>query len=460
MLNFFCCVLFFGEILCCAVLLSLGSLRDNIALCLCVFCISFCLYGATLSVLKIRSVTAQRGVTGGDFFKKHFLLAALLSAAVLCRLIMIASPPTLSDDIYRYVWEGKLTASGVNPYVHAPSDLQLEPLRDQLIYPNINHKHLPAIYPPLSQLLFALTACIGTDVTVMKLAFMFFDLATIAVLLQTLRVLNLPLHRIAIYALNPLVIIEFAGSGHLDSAGIFFLMLALYWYAQSKNHQAAAALSLSFLTKLLPLVFLPVLLKEKRLVSVVLFAGIACAAYVPFLSAGGELIHSLGVYAQSWVFNASLYEILLMLLKDNLQARIIAALLFFGCAAGIYRHFFAASNTKIDPYRVCFMLQGTLLLLSPVVHPWYLCWIIPFLVIRPNRAWIVLSGTVFLSYWVLRQYAETGIWHEQPLVKLGIYVPFFCLMLYDTIRKRLSIKPDGPLLRAQGYPGYHTGVKS
>ena len=80
------------------------------------------------------------------------------------------------------------------------------------------------------------------------------------------------------------------------------------------------------------------------------------------------------------------------------------------------------------------MLLGAFLLCTPVVHPWYVCWMIPFLAIAPNRAWFFLSGAVFVSYWVLREYAATGLWVESPAVLCVQYIPFFALLLFDCCR--------------------------
>jgi hypothetical protein len=81
-----------------------------------------------------------------------------------------------------------------------------------------------------------------------------------------------------------------------------------------------------------------------------------------------------------------------------------------------------------------FMLLGCTFILTPVLYPWYLCWIIPLLVIIPNRAWLMLSGSIFLSYLVWKGYVEAGIWEENMWVKIIEYAPFYSLLLYDGLR--------------------------
>ena len=89
---------------------------------------------------------------------------------------------------------------------------------------------------------------------------------------------------------------------------------------------------------------------------------------------------------------------------------------------------------KKSIYFIGFIVLGLLLLVTPVLHPWYVCWIVPFLVIYPNRAWILLTGSVFLSYWVLKGYVASGVWEENLLVVTLEYVPFYGLLLFDGIQ--------------------------
>jgi len=357
---------------------------------------------------------------------------------------MWTSVPSLSDDIYRYLWEGKLVTAGINPFVHAPDDPSLSPLHDSSVFPHINHKEYPAIYPPLNQFIFALSTIISPTITAMNVTFILFDLLTMALLFLILRERRLDLARIIIYAWNPLVIMEFAGSGHLDSAGAFFLMLALYSVTKKRSWLPALALALAFLVKFIPLIFLPFLLVRRKVITLSVFIFIAILFYLPFLDAGRKLFESLLAYSEHWVFNASLYEALLWIGTSPLQARKISLILLILIVIVI---FFRYAHKKSDEqeatiYYVVFIALGALLLLTPVLHPWYLCWMVPFLVIFPNRAWIYFTGSVFLSYFVLKGYVEAGVWKENTVVKLFEYLPFYGLLLFDAARRyrtRLSL---------------------
>lgn len=430
-----------GQAACYAAVLLTGNLRQNIVRAELCFFAAFVLYLVSLGVLR----TAENsGLPDGEgaagparrFFKKNYYLRCIIVFAICFRGILWLSPPTLSDDIYRYVWEGKLTVSGINPFAAPPEDPALAQLRDQVIYPGINRRDLAAVYPPLSQLIFAASAWLSPTLGAMKLTFIIFDVLTIGILLLTLRELNINDTRIAIYALNPLIIMEFAGSGHSDSAGIFFMLCALYFFLKKRTYSPAACLALSVLNKFLPLVFLPFLLGRKKVAAILLFVAAIALFYAPFLSAGRKLFQSLIIYAEHWFFNASLYDAFLWVGNDKMTARRMSAAVFLLVMGGLYMWYSRRDSASRGPalYSVAYAGWGAFLLLTPVLHPWYVCWIVPFLVILPNRAWIFFTGAVFLSYLVLRGYVATGVWEEDALVKLAQYLPFYALLLYDSGR--------------------------
>jgi len=428
----------------CYMSLSLrGDLRQDIIWAQIWFFVAFMFFVATLAMVHIQRA-APYGQANQVFLSGNPVSDAdtkwLLKSIILCacgfRLILWFSTPELSDDIYRYVWEGKIFAAGWNPFVYAPENPSLTALRDAEIFPRINHPQLAAIYPPLSLFIFRLCAHVSSTVSAMKMTFILFDLFTIGILVRTLYALNMSSLNVIIYAWNPLVIVEFAGSGHLDSAGIFFLMLALYLFIKRKNLVSIITVTLSFLVKFLPVLFLPFMLGTRKALRLFVFGAIVALGYVPFVSAGEKIFDSLIHYSQRWVFNASVYEVAQFLCGDGLRARIISAAALFGLLLWfVLRRAVRAADVEPESiYRTVFILMGSTFVLTPVLYPWYLCWIIPLLVIIPNRAWLMLSGTVFLSYLVWKGYVETGIWKENVWVKIGEYTPFYSLLLYDSIR--------------------------
>jgi hypothetical protein len=205
---------------------------------------------------------------------------------------------------------------------------------------------------------------------------------------------------------------------------------------------------------------LPFFLTRRKVINIGIFCIASVIFYLPFLDAGRKLFESLLVYSEHWVFNASLYEAILWSRTSPLQARGISLILLILIVTFI---FFRYAQKKSDEqeeaiYYVSFVTLGGFLLLTPTLHPWYLCWIVPFLVIFPNRAWIYFTGSVFLSYFILKGYVETGVWKENIVVKLVEYLPFYTLLIYDAARRyRAKLSPgihfpDGSIRRSLFQP--------
>src|SRR5438105_9675302 len=148
---------------------------------------------------------------------KHSTLLIVIVFAVLSRLSLLFAPPYLSDDIYRYIWDGRVQAAGINPYRYVPAVSALAQLRDGEIYPRINRKdYARTIYPPLAEAVFFLTTRISESVTWMKATTVLFEALAVWALAQLLASFALPRQRILLYAWHPLTVWEFAGSGHAD----------------------------------------------------------------------------------------------------------------------------------------------------------------------------------------------------------------------------------------------------
>ena len=148
-------------------------------------------------------------------------ITLILVAAAVFRITLFPLPPTLSDDINRYLWEGRIQQAGLNPYSHAPSGPQVEAFRPPDL-DSIPGKDVSAAYGPGTELLFNLAARFGR-LYVFKFTSLLFDLASLLLLVLLLRARGEPLVRVLVYGWCPLVILEFAGSAHIDSAMIALL---------------------------------------------------------------------------------------------------------------------------------------------------------------------------------------------------------------------------------------------
>lgn len=168
-------------------------------------------------------------------------LVVILAVALLARLMLLIEPPSLSTDVYRYVWDGRVQAAGINPYRFVPAAPELAALRDDAIWPNINRAdYAVTIYPPAAQMLFALVGLLGDGVLGMRLALIATEGITIAVLLALLRHLRLPAVRVVAYAWHPLALWEIAGNAHIDAAMLAGMLLGL-WLALAAGRRAAGA---------------------------------------------------------------------------------------------------------------------------------------------------------------------------------------------------------------------------
>src|SRR5258708_4954783 len=190
-------------------------------------------------------------------------LIIVLVLAGIFRLGIVFAPPYLSDDIYRYVWDGRVQAAGINPYRYVPADEHLQTLRDEKIYPKINRRdYAHTMYPPAAEAMYFLTTRISESVTWMKLTIVGFELITVWIMMELLAYFGMPRQRILIYAWHPLTVWEFAGSGHVDPLAFAFIALALLARKRNWETTTGVALGLAILSKLFPIVLFPALYKR------------------------------------------------------------------------------------------------------------------------------------------------------------------------------------------------------
>jgi hypothetical protein len=354
------------------------------------------------------------------------LVFVMLAAAVLARAAVVPARPDLSTDIYRYLWEGRMVAHGINPFALAPADTSLVALRDA-DFPLINHGHLVTIYPPFAQAVFAAASRLHPGAPTLKAVFTFFDLATVGVLMAMLRRRRRPAVHALAYGWSPLVIVETGHSGHLDAMGAFFLVVAVALFAGRGRWAGAVSLGLSVLVKYLGVVLVPFMAARRRWGVVAVVAVVVIVGYLPFLGAGTRLVGSLREYGATWWFNGPPYMALAAVIHDPALARRL--LVAFGVVFALVTAF-----RETDPARYACRVVACALLLSPTVYPWYLVWIVPFLCLFPSRGWFAFTGLVALSYIVWPAYAASGAWTLPNWVLALEYLPVYGLLAWDAWR--------------------------
>jgi len=403
-----------------------------------------------------------------EFATDHRFLLTIFIFAVLFRLALLPQTPWLSDDLYRYLWDGRVLANGLNPFRYPPNATELAHLRDVEIFPLINHKEVVTVYPPVLQAIFYLAHQFGGGIIALKGILIFLDVLIVALLFWVLPKFGSPSWWAIFYAWHPLAVVEIAGSGHIDGAGALFMLAAIVLLAlRQKKVAAMFCFALAFLVKFLSMLLLPFLLLQKKaqkarldsraLVLLVFFIAIVFFSYLPFADAGQNLVSGLTVYAAKWRFNDSIfalfYEPIHALLPNTLVTKLMippqwditaevlltrrvdlallstkALMVFFFLSFLLvqWRKYSKEKSAKesFPSFRpllawplLTLNVLGMFLLLSPTVQPWYLLWILPFLCIIRQPGWMAWSATIFLAYWILDGYARTGTWQESNWVK-------------------------------------------
>ena len=405
---------------CCIYLVTLGDLRTQVPAFWAGFFPALLCY-ALAAVVVLRRPNGRAKWT-------------ILGAALVFRLTLWCSSPTLSDDIFRYVWDGRVQLAGINPYLHPPAAPELSHLRDEF-HALVNHPNVPTVYPPLAQLFFRLVCALSATPAAFKFALVLCDFGLCLLLWRSLVRRAQDPRRVLLYAWHPLPLVEIAGSGHIDVLGVLLLFGALYALQRRRIDAAAAALAGAFLVKLVPVVLLPTLwrragagwfeLRARR--TLIWFPALALMGYLPFADAGLRLVTGLSTYVQQWHFNAAVYNLVQGALAPwDAAAHFHARLL---CAALLAALSLRAQIRLADPYAAACTTLGAYLLLSPTMHPWYLLWVLPFLPFFAHPAWGLFGGLVALAYQVLIGYAASGVWHEDSWVLWAQYVPFYSLLL-------------------------------
>lgn len=399
-----------------------GNLREHLVLFLWCFGLAFGLFlVAAWLVLRYPALAVGRR------------LGLLLGIALLARLSLLPMAPTLSDDLYRYVWEGGVLTAGLSPYQYAPDAPQLVSLRDEAIWPRVNNPSVQSPYPPLAQI----GGLIGSWLTPgsplgVKFVAMLADLLVVAGLLWLLQVTGQPAGRALLYAWHPLVLIEFAHSGHNDALMVAPLVMALALVAAGARWRPALLMALAALAKIGPLLLVPLLVGRLGWRPVVLLLGLVGLGWLPFLWLGGGAIGSLLLYLGNWSDNDSLHALLRLVVGAAGAKAICLIVLLIGLAL-VARH----PGLRQRPlWWQTYVVFGLSFSLASSVHAWYLTWLLPLLAVNlealddwpffqpwPALGWLLFSGLVALPYLTY----DTHQW--QLWISLVEYLPLYLLLL-------------------------------
>ncbi|MFN8483823.1 MAG: glycosyltransferase family 87 protein [Anaerolineae bacterium] len=404
-----------------------------------VFAVQFVVYAAAIGVSQARPTRQPR---------RDLRLVIILGAAVAFRVVMGTAFPTLSSDMFRYVWDGRVQAAGLSPYAYSPGAPALTPLRDSSIWPLINRKDAVTIYPPGAQLAFRLIHdALGDGLWPVKAAMVAADLATLLLLLALLNALGQPLSLIIIYAWHPLAVYEIAGSAHVEALMLVCLVLALLAARRGWDGVTGVGLAAATLIKLFPVLLLPALWWRRRWRLPIAFAVTVALAISPYRAAGLGIITYYPVYLRE-VFNMSAAAVLgesLRWLGVPDPYRVVQ-LVLLAIVGGVAAWQMVHPAKGEEAYLIrCFTIIALLTLGSQFLQPWYVLWLLPFLAtlwpwseasvgyrrLAPTTwlAWLIFSGTVFLSY-----HYYIGERYSIPLVAAE-YLPLYLLLAWPWLAR-------------------------
>ncbi len=414
------------------------------------------------------------------------LVAIILIFAAAFRFDLVAQRPYLSTDVYRYIWDGRVQAAGMNPYRYVPAAPELANLRDEKIYPYINRREYGSTpYPPGAQIIFLAAYLIHpSSLTSFKVLLSLFDLLAIAVLMIVLWRKGLNPAQAIIFAWHPLLIYEGAHTGHIESGFIVFLALALFAWNSKKPTLTGIALALATLVKYYPAMLLPVFLvlknsdglegindgdnarlsmaraepffkrarrffaiaKIKSLINAwnikLLFAFVMTVGcvHLPYLLKGSDASGSLENEFSEEGFTGKggryfLLQVLRTLIPVPTNLFLVIALLAI-FALGLWwllqnkRDIIGVASAAISLIGLYFFI------VTPRYH-WYYAWILPFLCFAPRLAWLYLTGATVLLYtlWFTPLvYPEIPIW-----LGISIYAPTLAFLIFERNKRSKDI---------------------
>jgi alpha-1,6-mannosyltransferase len=368
-----------------------------------------------LSAAGIAYLLAVRELFSTPSLSKRVIVIGL-GLAVVWHVLFLLRPPGVDDDIHRYVWDGRVQRLGYNPYLVVPSDPAVGGLHTPETR-TLNNPDLLSPYPAGAQLFFRAVTAIHESVFALKVAFVICDFLIVLVLLDILRHSGQGAHWVLAYAWNPLLATEVAGSGHIDIVGVLLLLVSVAALGRRWRAIAALAFGLAVAVKFLPIVLLPLYWRRVRMRDGVLAAIVVGLLYVPFFNHGRIPIGSLGTYVQSFRFNDPVFATL---------ERVAAPQLIVGLSllVGLLTAIWLRSNATACSSGAFAWPMAASLLCAPVVYPWYLLWLLPFL-----RS----ASTVPIIIWTLSIIPTYHVWHLRTLGRPWLVPGWIMLLEYGCV---------------------------
>lgn len=417
--------LYFLGLLCIAYILPREAIFFNVM----AFSISFGVYFALCQKVQLNHLSLKHG----------------LILAVFARLLLLFAIPSLSDDFYRYFFDGHLILKGVNPYTYLPEEWVKEQVLEGTylyeLYKGMNSPEYYSVYPPLHLLLFALTALSGEtllgNLLTLRTMLIAFDLLNLFLIYQLLKLWSVPVTRVMLYALNPLVILELTGNLHFEGLVLTGLLATLYFFEKQRLSRASAAWAWAVGIKLTPLMVGPLLWRKasqsKYMLSFLVWVTLFLLLALGFLFIDKSYLNfwqSIRLYSSRFEFNASIYYLIRWVsgffMDYNPIVYVGPFLSVMTLILILVLSFFIKLENGKDLAAGMVWIYLVYLLLQTVVHPWYLIPAFGLSVLTGNRVFLVWTGLVFLSYGA---YLEEGVSENSLLLLLQYVLLIFSIFL-------------------------------
>ena len=368
-----------------------------------------------LAVAGVAYLLAIREFLSTPSFPKRVILIGLGLSAVW-HLLFLRLPPGSDDDIHRYVWDGRVQRLGYNPYILVPSDPALERLHTPETR-TLNNPYLPSPYPPGAELFFRSVTAIHESTVALKAAFVLCAWVIVLVLLDVLHSSQQGEHWVLAYAWHPLLATEVAGSGHIDIVGLLLLLVSVAALGRRWRTVAALAFGLAVAVKLLPIVLLPLYWKRVRARDAVLAAVVPATLYIPFLNHGRIPVGSLGTYLHSFRFNDPVFATLERVADPKF---VVGLAVLVGLLTAVWMR----SNRAAWSSDAFAWPMAASLLCAPVIYPWYLLWLLPFLRSKSTLPIVIWTVSIISTYYV---------WYLRAIGRPWLLPPWIMMLEYGSV---------------------------
>jgi alpha-1,6-mannosyltransferase len=390
----------------------------------------------------------------------RFTFPIILTVAIACRLVALFADPYLSSDVYRYVWDGVVQHAHISPYRYVPGNPALSFLRapNQDIFDNINRRdYARTIYPPAAQMLFYLITWVSPTLTFMKTAMVLFEGVTMYALVALLRYMGMRREQTLLYAWCPLAIWEIAGSGHLDSAAMAFIALALVARYRRQAMLTGLFLGVAVMLKFYPLVLFPALYRRGDWKMPATVAAVVAAGYAAYSSVGMLVFGFLGGYMKEEGMETGVRYFLLELTQKvpgmhslSTASYFVFCVAVFGAivwwcwktasreGASVTR--FGGDTAFLPP---AFALASALMFLFSPHYAWYILWLLPFFTLMPNVP--ILAYLLGFFYLYTTALAEPGpkMFLANEILYAGVLAALALQFAFDRwpIHRSLFVQP-------------------